>query len=86
MHHCVFVCPETVPDPLDLKSRDVSTDSFRVSWQHPASDVVLYRLTWTHTDGGSSQEVCVWPRMNSLDENSSYSPELFILVPPLRFW
>ncbi|KAG8004825.1 Collagen alpha-1(XIV) chain, partial [Nibea albiflora] len=32
---------KTVPDPLDLKSSDVSTDSFRVSWQHPASDVVL---------------------------------------------
>ncbi|KAF7653979.1 hypothetical protein LDENG_00076160 [Lucifuga dentata] len=49
----------TVPDPLDLRSSDVSTDSFRVSWQHPASDVVLYRLIWTPTDGGDSKEALV---------------------------
>ncbi|MEQ2172827.1 hypothetical protein GOODEAATRI_025412, partial [Goodea atripinnis] len=47
---CCYV--EVVPDPLDLRSSDVSSDSFRVSWQHPASDVVLYRLIWTPTDGG----------------------------------
>uniref|UniRef100_A0A667XN69 Collagen type XIV alpha 1 chain n=1 Tax=Myripristis murdjan TaxID=586833 RepID=A0A667XN69_9TELE len=48
-----------VPDPLDMRSRDVSTDSFWVSWQHAATDVVLYRLTWTPTEGGDSKEVCV---------------------------
>ncbi|XP_068603529.1 collagen alpha-1(XIV) chain-like [Brachionichthys hirsutus] len=48
-----------VPDPLDLRSSDVSTDGFRVSWQHPASDVVLYRLTWTPADWGDSEEVLV---------------------------
>uniref|UniRef100_A0AAQ5ZLA8 Collagen, type XIV, alpha 1b n=1 Tax=Amphiprion ocellaris TaxID=80972 RepID=A0AAQ5ZLA8_AMPOC len=48
---------KTVPDPVDLKSRDVSTESFRVSWTHPATDVVLYRLIWTPTDGGDSEEV-----------------------------
>ncbi|XP_068188958.1 collagen alpha-1(XIV) chain-like isoform X2 [Antennarius striatus] len=46
-----------VPDPLDLRTSDVSTDSFRVSWRHPASDVVLYRLTWTPTDWGDGEEV-----------------------------
>ena len=56
---CVSVCVESVPDPLDMKSSDISTDSFRVSWQHAAPDVVLYRLTWTPTDGGDSKEVCV---------------------------
>ncbi|XP_059205757.1 collagen alpha-1(XIV) chain-like [Centropristis striata] len=50
---------KTVPDPPDLKSSDVSTESFRVYWQHPASDVLLYRLTWTPTDGGDSDEVMV---------------------------
>ncbi|MED6278607.1 hypothetical protein CHARACLAT_025645, partial [Characodon lateralis] len=49
---------QVVPDPLDLRSSDVSSDSFRVSWQHPTSDVVLYRLIWTPTDGGDSEEVC----------------------------
>lgn len=53
----VGVCLETVPDPVDLRSSDISTDSFRVSWGHPASDVVLYRLTWTPTDGDESNEV-----------------------------
>uniref|UniRef100_A0A671TND3 Collagen type XIV alpha 1 chain n=1 Tax=Sparus aurata TaxID=8175 RepID=A0A671TND3_SPAAU len=41
---------------------DISTDSFRVSWQHAASDVVLYRLTWTPTDGGDSEEVSLFER------------------------
>lgn len=53
----VGVCLETVPDPVDLRSSDISTNSFRVSWAHPASDVVLYRLTWTPTDGEESSEV-----------------------------
>uniref|UniRef100_A0A3P8PLQ2 Collagen, type XIV, alpha 1b n=1 Tax=Astatotilapia calliptera TaxID=8154 RepID=A0A3P8PLQ2_ASTCA len=48
---------KTVPDPVDLRSSDISTNSFRVSWAHPASDVVLYRLTWTPTDGEESSEV-----------------------------
>uniref|UniRef100_A0A8C4IJS7 Collagen alpha-1(XIV) chain n=1 Tax=Dicentrarchus labrax TaxID=13489 RepID=A0A8C4IJS7_DICLA len=56
---------KTVPDPLDLRSSDVSTDSFRVSWQHPASDVVLYRLIWTPTDGGDSEEVLVNGNINT---------------------
>ncbi|XP_027142362.1 collagen alpha-1(XIV) chain isoform X4 [Larimichthys crocea] len=56
---------KTVPDPLDLTSSDVSTDSFRVSWQHPASDVVMYRLIWTPTDGGDSEEVLVNGNINT---------------------
>ncbi|KAE8282557.1 Collagen alpha-1(XIV) chain Undulin Precursor [Larimichthys crocea] len=56
---------KTVPDPLDLTSSDVSTNSFRVSWQHPASDVVMYRLIWTPTDGGDSEEVLVNGNINT---------------------
>ncbi|XP_041812046.1 collagen alpha-1(XIV) chain isoform X3 [Chelmon rostratus] len=56
---------KTVPDPLDMRSGDISTDSFRVSWQHPASDVVLYRLTWMPTDGGDSEEVLVNGNINT---------------------
>uniref|UniRef100_A0A3Q3GMQ3 Collagen, type XIV, alpha 1b n=1 Tax=Labrus bergylta TaxID=56723 RepID=A0A3Q3GMQ3_9LABR len=56
---------KTVPDPPDLRSSDITTDSFRVSWQHPASDVVMYRLTWTSTDGGDSQEVLVNGNINT---------------------
>ncbi|XP_074542763.1 collagen alpha-1(XIV) chain isoform X2 [Halichoeres trimaculatus] len=68
---------KTVPDPLDLKSHDVSTDSFRVSWTHPASDVVLYRLTWTPTDGGDSEDVLLNGNINTylitgLDQLTEY--------------
>uniref|UniRef100_A0A669DZ60 Collagen type XIV alpha 1 chain n=1 Tax=Oreochromis niloticus TaxID=8128 RepID=A0A669DZ60_ORENI len=56
---------KTVPDPVDLRSSDISTDSFRVSWGHPASDVVLYRLTWTPTDGDESNEVLVNGNINT---------------------
>ncbi|XP_016535670.1 collagen alpha-1(XIV) chain-like isoform X2 [Poecilia formosa] len=56
---------KTVPDPMDLKSSDISSEGFRVSWQHPASDVVLYRLTWTPTDGGDSEEVLVNGNINT---------------------
>ncbi len=88
------MCVETVPDPLDLSSSDVSTDSFRVSWQHPASDVVLYRLTWTPTDGGDSEEVCVCVhvfkrskflhKVEEVQENSSKAFPLKFLVNFLR--
>uniref|UniRef100_A0A4W5PXQ7 Collagen type XIV alpha 1 chain n=1 Tax=Hucho hucho TaxID=62062 RepID=A0A4W5PXQ7_9TELE len=48
---------KTVPEPLSLRSSEVSTESFRVTWEHSAQDVVLYRLTWTPTRGGDTKEV-----------------------------
>ncbi|XP_060948245.1 LOW QUALITY PROTEIN: collagen alpha-1(XIV) chain-like [Limanda limanda] len=68
---------KTVPDPLNMKTSDISTDSFRVSWQHPATDVVLYRLIWTPTDGGDGQEALVNGNLNTflirrLSPNSEY--------------
>uniref|UniRef100_A0A8D3D0X4 Collagen alpha-1(XIV) chain-like n=1 Tax=Scophthalmus maximus TaxID=52904 RepID=A0A8D3D0X4_SCOMX len=72
---------KTVPDPLDLRSSDVSTNSFRVSWQHPASDVVLYRLTWTPTDGGDTEEALVNGNLNSyLIQGLSASSEYEVLL------
>ncbi|KAM4631025.1 collagen alpha-1(XIV) chain isoform 2-T2 [Polymixia lowei] len=56
---------KSVPEPLGLRSSDVSTESFRVSWQHAASDVVLYRLTWTAMKGGDTEESLVNGNMNS---------------------
>lgn len=53
------LCTENVPEPLDFRSSDVTIDSFRVSWEHPASDVVLYRLIWSPTDGGAPEDVRV---------------------------
>ncbi|XP_020361096.1 collagen alpha-1(XII) chain-like [Oncorhynchus kisutch] len=56
---------ETVPEPLNLKTSEVSTESFRVTWEHSAQDVVLYRLTWTPTRGGDTKEMLVNGNMNT---------------------
>lgn len=52
---CVF--SERAPAPVNVRSSDVSTDNFRVSWQHAASDISLYRLSWTPANGGETREV-----------------------------
>ncbi|XP_034552837.1 collagen alpha-1(XIV) chain isoform X1 [Notolabrus celidotus] len=46
-----------VPGPLNLRSSDINTDSFQVSWDHSASDIVLYRLSWAPLTGGDTKEV-----------------------------
>ncbi|XP_061572452.1 collagen alpha-1(XIV) chain [Cololabis saira] len=46
-----------VPGPLNLRSSDVSTNSFQVSWDHSANDIVLYRLSWAPFTGGDTKEV-----------------------------
>nr|XP_020464152.1 collagen alpha-1(XIV) chain isoform X3 [Monopterus albus] len=46
-----------VPGPLNLRSSGVGTDSFKVSWDHSADDIVLYRLSWAPFAGGDSKEV-----------------------------
>lgn len=52
---------ETVPEPLNGRTKEVSYNSFRVSWQHPATDVVLYKLLWGESDGdGDVEEVSVF--------------------------
>ncbi|KAJ8268333.1 hypothetical protein COCON_G00135050 [Conger conger] len=54
-----------VPEPLDLRTSEVSTESFRVSWRHPASDVVLYRVSWTPMTGGDTKEMLVNGKLNT---------------------
>lgn len=46
-----------VPGPLDLRSSNVGTDGFQVSWDHSADDIVLYRLSWAPFTGGDTKEV-----------------------------
>ncbi|XP_049331194.1 collagen alpha-1(XIV) chain isoform X2 [Astyanax mexicanus] len=55
---------KTVPAPQSLRSSDVSTDRFRVSWQHAASDVTLYKLTWTPVRGGDTRESVINGNLN----------------------
>ncbi len=52
-----------VPGPLNLRSSDVGTDSFQVSWDHSASDIVLYRLSWAPFTGGDTKEVSTTKRL-----------------------
>ncbi|XP_013997162.2 collagen alpha-1(XIV) chain isoform X3 [Salmo salar] len=54
-----------VPEPLNLRSSEVSTESFKVTWEHSAQDVVLYRLTWTPIRGGDTKKMLVNGKMNS---------------------
>ncbi|XP_047455334.1 collagen alpha-1(XIV) chain isoform X2 [Mugil cephalus] len=54
-----------VPGPLNLRSADVGTDSFMVSWDHSASDIVLYRLSWAPLTGGDTKEVVLIGSDNS---------------------
>uniref|UniRef100_A0A3B5MBE3 Uncharacterized protein n=1 Tax=Xiphophorus couchianus TaxID=32473 RepID=A0A3B5MBE3_9TELE len=46
-----------VPGPLNLRSSDVYTGSFKVSWDHSATDIALYRLSWAPFSGGDTKEV-----------------------------
>ncbi|XP_076016833.1 collagen alpha-1(XIV) chain, partial [Genypterus blacodes] len=48
-----------VPGPLNLRTSDLTTDSFEVSWDHSASDIVFYRLSWAPFTGGDAKEVMV---------------------------
>ncbi|XP_046715075.1 collagen alpha-1(XIV) chain-like isoform X3 [Silurus meridionalis] len=54
-----------VPVPVNVRSSDVATDSFRVSWQHAASDISLYRLSWMPANGGETREMVVGGNLNS---------------------
>uniref|UniRef100_A0A3B3VJQ0 Collagen type XIV alpha 1 chain n=1 Tax=Poecilia latipinna TaxID=48699 RepID=A0A3B3VJQ0_9TELE len=46
-----------VPGPLNLRSSDVNAGSFKVSWDHSATDIALYRLSWAPFSGGDTKEV-----------------------------
>ncbi|XP_023265070.1 collagen alpha-1(XIV) chain-like, partial [Seriola lalandi dorsalis] len=66
-----------VPGPLNLRSSDVSTDSFEVSWDHSANDIVLYRLSWAPFTGGDTKEVVLSGSdnryiLNSLSPSTEY--------------
>lgn len=49
--------PAPVPGPLNLRSTNVSTDSFQVIWDHSANDIALYRLSWAPFTGADTKEV-----------------------------
>uniref|UniRef100_A0A7N5ZUB3 Collagen, type XIV, alpha 1a n=1 Tax=Anabas testudineus TaxID=64144 RepID=A0A7N5ZUB3_ANATE len=65
-----------VPGPLNLHSSDVSTDSFEVSWDHSASDIILYRLSWAPFTGGNTKEVstCKIQFINVFIQNKLKNP------------
>lgn len=54
---CSLYHSAPVPGPLNLRAHDISTDSFQVNWDHSASDIVLYRLSWAPFSGGDTKEV-----------------------------
>lgn len=52
-----FLMTDTVPAPTNLKLTDVTTESFRGTWDHAASDVSLYRVTWAPFGTSDKMEV-----------------------------
>ncbi|XP_062385579.1 collagen alpha-1(XIV) chain isoform X1 [Sardina pilchardus] len=57
---------KTVPEPLNGQTKEVGETSFRVSWRHPATDIVLYKLLWGESDGeGDLEEVMVNAQTNT---------------------
>lgn len=46
-----------MPSPFGMMTNEVTSESFRVSWSPPARDVVLYRLSWSPSEGGDTKEV-----------------------------
>ncbi|KPP78685.1 hypothetical protein Z043_101799 [Scleropages formosus] len=57
---------EPVPEPQNLRTTAVSTESFQVSWDHAAQDVVLYRLSWKPTGGRDAKEMLVTGSLDSI--------------------
>lgn len=52
-----FLMTERVPAPTNLQITDVTTESFRGTWDHAASDVSLYRVTWAPFGSSDKMEV-----------------------------
>lgn len=50
---------EVVPAPKNLQFSEVTQNSFRVSWEHGAPDVALYRLSWSKRGENDHQYVSV---------------------------
>lgn len=46
-----------VPAPKNLKITEVTPESFRGTWDHGASDVSLYRITWAPSGSSDKMEV-----------------------------
>ena len=47
----------TVPAPANLQITEVTPESFRGTWDHGASDVSLYRITWAPSGSTDKMEV-----------------------------
>lgn len=74
---------ERAPSPVSVRSSEVTTDSFKVSWQHAASDISLYKLSWTPANGGETREV-VQP--HTATYNTTKTKQLYRLVVLFLFF
>uniref|UniRef100_A0A8C5E3M3 Collagen alpha-1(XII) chain-like n=1 Tax=Gouania willdenowi TaxID=441366 RepID=A0A8C5E3M3_GOUWI len=74
---------DVVPAPKRLQFSEVTQDSFKVTWDHGAPDVALYRFVWTKKDENnsilSSDETS--QVLENLDPDTEYSVTVTAIYP-----
>ncbi|EPY83208.1 hypothetical protein CB1_000591007, partial [Camelus ferus] len=76
----------TVPAPTNLQITDVTPESFRGTWDHGASDVSLYRITWAPSGSSDKMETILNGDENTLvfenlNPNTLYEVSVTAIYP-----
>ncbi|XP_030576759.1 collagen alpha-1(XII) chain isoform X4 [Archocentrus centrarchus] len=77
---------DVVPAPKNLQFSEVTQTSFRVTWEHGAPDVSLYRIGWTKK-GANDFQYAILSRddtthvLENLDPDTEYSVTITAIYP-----
>lgn len=66
-----FLMIGPVPAPTNLQFTEVTPESFRGTWDHGASDVSLYRITWAPVGNPDKLEVMLALSLSLLSHSLS---------------
>ncbi|XP_028296318.1 collagen alpha-1(XII) chain isoform X2 [Gouania willdenowi] len=77
---------DVVPAPKRLQFSEVTQDSFKVTWDHGAPDVALYRFVWTKKDENNVQYSILSSDetsqvLENLDPDTEYSVTVTAIYP-----
>lgn len=75
----LFYFTVPVPAPLNLRTDQVTTTSFRGTWDHGAPDVALYRVMWGPYGEPEKQEVGIFGFLKMSKFNKCGSVNLVII-------